>query len=112
MYNYLEVSHGYGRKRKSIRVFGAYDTQPIFDLSGTSNVLGAPREAEFDDINGSSITFGNFQPPVLPPSTGSNSTGSNGGGNNGNGQTDGQNGNGNSQGNGTNGSGSFGNSGR
>jgi len=124
MYPYLEISQGYGRKRRSITVFRTFSTSTILDSSGASSVFGTLGAVEQHDEGGSINSFilngQNSSSTVCIPCPNPHTTGSNGGnngnggssgGNNGNGETDGQDGNGNSNGNGTNGSGSFGNSG-
>jgi hypothetical protein len=133
MYPYLEISHGYGRKRKTITVLGGIDTVSVFGPSGTSILPDSTGASECYDQVGSagSVSFAGHSDlslPILPgtptptptgpgngtgnPGGGNGNSGGSAGGNNGNGQTDGQDGNGNSNGNGTSGGGSQGNSGQ
>lgn len=115
MYPYLEISIGYGRKRRMIRMFDWYTTQSDIDSSGISNVFNPIEPIGFAREVGSTSTIQYSDQSDLFPTGSEDPVGNgsnNSGGNNGNGQTEGQDGNGNSNGNGQNGGGSFGNSGK
>ena len=133
---FLESSHGYGKTRRSIGIFGAHVAPTIFDSEGIQGAVSSLGPSEFYDEDGSfgSSQFvgqqfftGSYSGSCDQHGGGSSNTtttstttttttrrghnSGSSGGNNGNGETDGQDGNGNSNGNGTSGGGSQGNSG-
>jgi hypothetical protein len=68
MYPYLEISQGYGRKRRSVRVFGDCIASSTFDPSGTSNLFSQARELEFAKEDGDSTISTLIGQPCLFPS--------------------------------------------
>jgi hypothetical protein len=112
MYNYLEISYGYG-KRRTTNPFVPFGPSAIHNSEGVQGTHSPFGKSNFSNEDGffAISQFATQQPDNGNGGGNNGGGGNNSGGNNGNGQTDGQDGNGNSNGNGTSGGGSQGNSG-
>jgi hypothetical protein len=53
MYPYLEINHGYGRKRRTITLLGGFNLSPTGDAFETQGVLDSSGASEFHDSAGS-----------------------------------------------------------
>ena len=78
---YLEISQGYGRKRKTVRVFDWLNEQSSYDSSGISNVFKPFGSNEFAWEDGSTNTQSSTQFTTTGPNDGNPGGGNPGGGN-------------------------------
>jgi len=99
MYSYLEISCGYGRKRRNVEVFGTFNPTTIFDSTRISNIFDEVGEIESNNGTFSNSSTYTGQPELHPTESTCSPNGNGNPGNSGNSGNSGNPGNSGNQGN-------------